>query len=515
MDNNDESVLKQQYINEQIIEKGYNPEDLSNFVSRRRGVKLEELPFNVLKKSIEQFKNERLNLTYNVSKQKKEEENKANQVHQAKVKSIEKEKVVEKEKEESLFEQLYSSTTYDLECRAQEENPLKILETQNVRIKITVSDPKKVESTGFFKSTFYTYLVSCKDINSSVRRTYNDFEWLHDRLISQYTYRYVPPLLKYLKIFENTNDETINMRIRYLNKFFDELINKRLLRTSLVLYAFLTLPDDKFEKLRNQKEGNYILNKNLTNFVNYSGKLNFELTKDKIIFVNSLDKLITPTTMLLDKLNITYTKLSEDLTNVTLHLQELSDTYAKLKDETRRYRANDSMKNVYETFSKAFKLIGDNVVEQRELLNTHVKEHFEYLKMEYEQVINLTRHFDTQRNMYEGYCKKLKGKKEQLFMNRNVAKWELDPDDNEVENANDLVDNKKLAFEKMCYKENIEKELMKKKLVLIMEMIFKAMNKLNKYQGEQMDKFVKMMNKEFGSVCDKECNLIKLLAKAI
>ena len=133
-----------------------------------------------------------------------------------------------------------------------------------------------------------------------------------------------------------------------------------------------------------------------------------------------------------DKLNITYTKLSEDLTNVTLHLQELSDTYAKLKDETRRYRANDSMKNVYETFSKAFKLISDNVVEQRELLNTHVKEHFEYLKMEYEQVINLTRHFDTQRNMYEGYCKKLKGKKEQLFMNRNVAKWELDPDDNEV-----------------------------------------------------------------------------------
>ena len=481
-------------------------------MSRRRGVKLEELPFNVLKKSIEQFKNERLNLTYNVSKQKKEEENKATQV-QAKEKSIEKEK--EQEKEESLFEQLYSSTTYDLECRAQEENPLKILETQNVRIKITVSDPKKVESTGFFKTTFYTYLISCKDINSSVRRTYNDFEWLHDRLISQYTYRYVPPLLKYLKIFENATDETINMRIRYLNKFFEGIISKRLLRTSLILYAFLTLPEDKFDKLRSQKEGSYALNKNLTNFVNYSGKLNFELAKDKIIYVNSLDKLLTPSTMLLEKLNVIYAKLTEDLTNASLHLQELSETYAKLKEESRRYKANDSMKNVYEGFSSAFKEIGETVFAQKEVINTHVKEHFEYLKMEYEQIINLTRHFDKQRNLYEEYCKKLKGKKEQLFVNKNVTKWELDPDDNEIENVNELVDNKKLALEKMCYKENIEKELMKKKLVLIMEMIFKAMNKLNKYQGEQMDRFVKTINKEFGSVCEKEGNLIKLLAKSI
>ena len=65
----DEAVLKQQYINEQIIEKGYNPEDLSNFVSRRRGVKLDDLPFNALKKSIE-------HTTYPSKKRKKKQKKK-------------------------------------------------------------------------------------------------------------------------------------------------------------------------------------------------------------------------------------------------------------------------------------------------------------------------------------------------------------------------------------------------------------------------------------------------------
>ena len=162
----DEAVLKQQYINEQIIEKGYNPEDLSNFVSRRRGVKLDDLPFNALKKSIEQFKNERLNLTYNVSKQKKEEETKEKE-NQAKAKAqLEKEK--EKEKESSLFDQLYSPVTYEVECKAQEDNPLKSLEAKNTKIHITVSEPKKIEATGFFKSPTYSFLLDLFSLSASV-----------------------------------------------------------------------------------------------------------------------------------------------------------------------------------------------------------------------------------------------------------------------------------------------------------------------------------------------------------
>ena len=511
----DESVLKQQYINEQIIEKGYNPEDLSNFVSRRRGVKLDDLPFNVLKKSIEQFKNERLNLTYNVSKQKKDEETKEKE-NQAKAKAqLEKEKEKENEKESSLFDQLYSPVTYEVECKAQEDNPLKSLEAKNIKIHITVSEPKKIEATGFFKSPTYTFLITCNEINSSIRRSFGDCEWLHEKLTSQYTYRYIPPLLKYVKIFDNSNEESLNMRVRYLNKFFEGISNKRLLRTSLALYAFLTLPEDKFLKLKSRKEPANVLDKQLTSFINYNGKMKFELTREKIIYVNSLERLISPSVSLLDKVNTTYAKLVEDLSNVSNHLQELSDLYSKLKDETRRFKSKDNMKNVYESFSNSLKEIGLNVNEQKNVIGNYVKEHFNYLRMEYGQIINLTENFDAQRNLYENFCKKLKAKKEQLFLTKNVAKWDLDPDDAEIENVGELINNKKLAIDKMCYKENIERECMKKKLVLITDTLHKAILKLNKYQGEQIETFVKEMKDKYSDVIDKEFNIIKLMAKAM
>ena len=509
----DEAVLKQQYINEQIIEKGYNPEDLSNFVSRRRGVKLDDLPFNAFKKSIEQFKNERLNLTYNVSKQKKEEETKEKE-NQAKAKAqLEKEK--EKEKESSLFDQLYSPVTYEVECKAQEDNPLKSLEAKNTKIHITVSEPKKIEATGFFKSPTYSFLITCNEINSSIRRSFGDCEWLYERLVAQYTYRYIPPLLKYVNIFDNSNEESLNMRVRYLNKFFEGICNKRLLRTSLTLYTFLTLPEDKFLKLKSRKEPANVLDKQLTSFINYSGKIKFELTREKIIYVNSLERLISPSESLLDKVNTTYAKLVEDLSKVSNHLQELSDLYSKLKDETRRFKSKDNLKNVYESFSNSLKEIGLNVNEQKNFISNYVKEHFNYLRMEYGQIINLTEHFDAQRNLYENFCKKLKAKKEQLFVSKNVAKWDLDPDDAEIENVAELINNKKLAIDKMCHKENIERDFMKKKLVLITHKLHKAILKLNKSQGEQIETFVKEMKNKYSDLINKEFNISKLMANAM
>ena len=70
-----------------------------------------------------------------------------------------------------------------------------------------------------------------------------------------------------------------------------------------------------------------------------------------------------------------------------------------------------NLKNVYESFSNSLKEIGMNVNEQKNFISNYVKEHFNYLRMEYGQIINLTEHFDAQRNLYENFCKKLKAKK--------------------------------------------------------------------------------------------------------
>ena len=43
-----EQQEKQKYINDNIIEKGYNPENLSNFITRLKGVSIEALSLKEL-----------------------------------------------------------------------------------------------------------------------------------------------------------------------------------------------------------------------------------------------------------------------------------------------------------------------------------------------------------------------------------------------------------------------------------------------------------------------------------
>ena len=66
--NEDLEKQKMIYINENIIEKGYNPEELSNFIIKNIGIPMEALPFDKLKEMIEEFKNIGLTETYKTIK---------------------------------------------------------------------------------------------------------------------------------------------------------------------------------------------------------------------------------------------------------------------------------------------------------------------------------------------------------------------------------------------------------------------------------------------------------------
>ena len=61
---NNEETQKIEYINENIIEKGYNPEDVANFAMKTLGVPFDSLSLEKLKKVVEEFKDQGLNDAY-------------------------------------------------------------------------------------------------------------------------------------------------------------------------------------------------------------------------------------------------------------------------------------------------------------------------------------------------------------------------------------------------------------------------------------------------------------------
>ena len=261
-----EAQEKMKYISANILEKGYNPEDLSNFVIKKIGKPIESITLDQLKKLIEQFKDQSLVETYKNLDQTQEDE--------------------EKTKEEIKIEPddpLYGAMTYEIKTQVQQDNELLKLDKEKKRIKITVSEPKKEKSKSLFKKDVYTYKVTCPEIKTEVRRSYADFEWLRNQLGLYYALRVVPPLLKESMFFQleivnkKDSEEVIeNAKVKYLNYFMTSLIKKKIFRTSAILYEFLELNDADFKKYKDLLgKYKYDLNVSLDNLKTVKGLIKF------------------------------------------------------------------------------------------------------------------------------------------------------------------------------------------------------------------------------------------------
>ena len=117
---------KQKYINENIIEKGYNPEDLSNYIARTQSMPMENLPFSRLKEMVNAFKNEQLKLSiYQVKKPK--------------------------ERKKSEVEILYDPCEYQIKTDIQTENKLLDLEKEKKKLMRLLKNLKKKQKDFFLK----------------------------------------------------------------------------------------------------------------------------------------------------------------------------------------------------------------------------------------------------------------------------------------------------------------------------------------------------------------------------
>lgn len=102
----DEQMKKSQYINENIISKGYNPEELSNFIMKEICMSINDIKFEKLKEMVEKFKNKGLADLYQTVKLQNEE------------------------KPENLEEQLYYPEVFDIITKTPKENKLLDLEKE-------------------------------------------------------------------------------------------------------------------------------------------------------------------------------------------------------------------------------------------------------------------------------------------------------------------------------------------------------------------------------------------------
>ena len=506
---------KSQYITENIIEKGYNPEELSNFIIKTIGIPMESLPLEKLKEMVEEFKDKGLTDTYKTIKLNEK-------------KSIEDEKEKkkkEKEKEEiqklnSPLYNLYLPASYEIETSLQQENKLMELHRNNTAIQVDISDPQKEGKKGIFSKAMMTYRIQCPQLKSDVRRSYLDFEWFHSMLVTRYPLRYVPPIgkenvVKQIEsIIKFENDEYIELRkMRYLQKFMDSIIKRNIFKTSPILLEFLILDDEKFKfyqkKLNNKK---YELSISLDNLVTLKGRFQCELKDDSIKIANGCNKKYTTLSEIYNKIHSYISNIVIDFRNLNVHLKQLGTYFEKLNQYLIEYQCKncEEMKIIYSNFVKIFNNWSDSFKNQSEYFNKDFKETFNYYGLGINSMNSIYKNYVHYKNEYETFTSMINKKKEKLFTAKVIEKWNVEPGtEDDIPN---YLDNKEVAFEKMLYKETHLLKEEKKRICGTIYLMNKQFDKLLKSQNKNIKAYYDSIVKNYKDIFGND-NLLKDLTE--
>lgn len=492
-----EQDKKSQYINDNIISKGYNPEDLSNYIMNETGKSINDMKFNDLKQMINNFKNKGLVDIYQTVK--------------------EKQPIIDKP--ENIIDTLYSTEIYTISTKTPKDNKLLQFEknqTENKKkLTIKVKDPKK-ESGGFFGKSKITYEVECPELNFKVRRTYEDFEWLREELARFYPLRIITPLIKEEKLIingfldKNDNENISNQKkTNYLNKFCNELLNRKLFRTSNLLCNFLELNENEFKKFKEKVNKNkYELSVNFDNLKNMSGKINCDINKEKITKAEKFNLKFSNIKEIYSNIILKINEINTDYKNLSIHMKDLSNCFLQLSDKMKLSQNKEKISDFLAQLNIIFSGLSQSYERQTELFNQDFYGIFLFFKSEIKEINNIYDQFIDLKNKYETKGVKLYKKKEELFNTRDYKNWGLKP---EMEShLINFQNDRKLAYDQMLYKESEAISIEKKQLACYIYFMYKQYDKFYKLQNEAIKNFFVQFKEKTNIVNGYSAGLMKL-----
>jgi len=458
----DESAEKQKYINENIIDKGYNPEDLNAFIINRRAGTIEEISLKILKQEIEAFKNSLLEDAYITIK-----------------------KTMPITKKDEQLSELYSSQTFQINYLKLPECELTKLEKEGKKIKIKISDEKFEKSGGIFSSQIkYSCTVSCEELQSSVRRTIDDFEWLKLQLNEKYPLIYIPPL--YTK--DLNKNEKLHQQTRYINRFFNAILRKKIIRISPMIHQFLVLDNNKFKKYKESlMKRKFILQLKMENFKTTKENEEIKFLKPQIYLPGKyLKKLNIPEyNKLFDELNKILSEVELSFKNLSSHIKDLSSIFSKIYAHATDADQDEKYKNACVKFRNVLSHWADSFEKQSSFFGIDCKEFFTYINSEINELNNINSQYNKFKDDYEKLGIQLLEKKEKLFAGKQYDKWELSKEG--LENINEIKNNFSKASQYMCKDFSTLVDGQKIRVAFSCNIILKEFKKVDKYLGEQLE----------------------------
>ena len=388
----------------------------------------------------------------------------------------------------------------EIDCLEPDHSPFEEID----KIKIIVGPPKKeYESTGlkgfFLKSIYYSFLLeNIPNKKEKIKRRYTDFEWLRKTLFRLFPGNYIPPLPA--KTLNINKPEKVEKYQKYIQYFINGIMEDILFKNSSIIYLFFTTENErdlislmeKYDKVEKPKclsyfysrEGNMILDENI-------------LKKEKKKELIDIKFDISKNSKILGELNISLKSLNKEMQQVCDRMTEISNKFKKLYEISINNSEKLGFCKYYSDLSIYFKEFGNHEFLQMKNISEELKFHLKYLNLHYTVSIDeLYSIFKFQHDLYFQVAENLKQKKELLYKNMEYDKWELNPEDRNID-----INDKKLIIKKMLPKDTQVVNDIKKYLIYYA-------TQLNKENIRLKDIIEKNNNNNFKKLKDKSKEIL-------
>ena len=492
-----EQEIKQSYLRKEILEKNYDTQSFLDFLTTKKGENASDInnwTIEELKKAVLEFKTSHQQSKSSTNSLIEDLPPADNQVLKIDELStpFSKDNYNNNEREyesyysyfnedksnEWLFQKndnnpRYSISNYnninfninieEICCLEPDHSPLENYD----EIKIKVSSPKKeFESTGlkgfFIKSIYYSLLLENTQMKLNKRRRYTDFEWLRKTICRLYPGIYIPPLPK--KTFNINKPEKIGKYLSFIQRFVDGIMEDKLLKNSSLVYLFFSTEKEKdlisvmekYDKVKKPKDLKYFYSRT-GNIILDEDILKHDKKKELLDIKNKIIK----NTNIYDSLNKSLKLLCKEIKQVSDRMIEISNLFKQMYELSINNSEKGSFCKGFSDLSLFFKEYGDKEIQQMKNISNEIKDYLKYANLQYKvSYKELYDNFEFEHELYLKVAENLKQKKEMLYDNKLVDKWEL-----KIEDRNIDYNNKELVIKKMLPKDSAIVNEIKKYLI--------------------------------------------------
>jgi hypothetical protein len=495
----EELELKRNLLQKEIIEGNYNKEQFIDYCLALKpyGDDISQWTYDELKSTVNSF------ISYHKQEELKEKQEEQMK-NQYQVQNNQMENQInnffeENNKINDLNNNTNITREYQLNCRKIEKSPL-----NDKKVTITIQNPKAIE-TSIFQPNYIIYEIITDVTQLQVERRYSDFDWLRQTLKKIHPGLYCPPLPQKKLGSRRFENDFVEKRMKYLNKFLNDIVESEIFKASEVLISFLSITNREQFEFKKKSFDSMKSPELIEEYYSLDGKVNLLEDDYNEMYYTNIQKYNNVQKQLLDRINYNLKNYVTNINSACNNLEDVQRDFEFLSQLNKIIKMKEEITQTYEELFVFFKNWKRIMYNQMDLVNNYIRYFFKYISMENSAFNELIQERLKKKEEYTKENNKLIIIKEDLWNKKDINKWNITNYDSIDRFL--LIQDKNYAFSKMCTIETERVNNLKYKFNFTNKANREQFDLIVNYNKERFINNIKSFTKEFYITLNDSLNI--------